>query len=86
MRAFLLVLTTVLATACTTMPPAPVHRPTITNVQVMRSSDVPNLALGQFALAEGLPDRMDRTVGIRAELLRAPNGSFSDYLRQTLEA
>lgn len=67
------------------MPPAPEHRPTIGNVQIMRSSDVPALAVGRFALGEGLPERMDRTVGVRAELLRAPNGSFSDYLRQTLE-
>lgn len=86
MRALVLILAAALAAACTTMPPAPVHRPTIANVQVMRSTDVPAMALGNFALAEGLPERMDRTVQIRAELLRAPDGSFSQYLRQTLEA
>lgn len=52
----------------------------------MRSTDIPALNLGEFALAEGLPARLDRAVQIRAELLRAPEGTtFSQYLRQTLE-
>ncbi len=69
------------------MPPLPEHQPTMTNLQLLRSPEVPHLALGEFRLAPGLPERMDRTLQIRAELIRASgDGSFSSYLRQTLEA
>lgn len=69
------------------MPPLPAHQPTLTNLQLLRSPDIPSLALGEFRLAPGLPERMDRSLAIRAEIIRAPgDGSFSSYLRQTLEA
>lgn len=69
------------------MPPLPAHQPTLTNLQLLRSPDIPSLALGEFGLAPGLPARMDRSLAIRAEIVRAPgDGSFSSYLRQTLEA
>ncbi len=87
MRALFAVFAVLLAAACTSLPPLPEHQPTLANVQLLRNPDIPALALGDFALAPGLPARMDRSVSVRAEILRAPgDGSFSNYLRQTLEA
>lgn len=73
------------AVACAT-PLAP-QQQTFENVQILRANDIPQMALGEFALAKGLPASMDKSLGIRAENVTPPSGlTFSGYLKQTLEA
>jgi hypothetical protein len=63
------------------------HQQTFENVQLLRGDDIPQMALGTFGLAAGLPAGMDRSLGIRADSVKPPEGStFSGYLRQALEA
>jgi hypothetical protein len=74
-----------LATACAT-PLAP-QQQTFENVQLLSAPDIPQMALGEFALAKGLPVSMDKSLGIRADSVTPPAGlTFSGYLKQTLEA
>ena len=74
-----------LAVACAT-PLAP-QQQTFENVQILRANDIPQMALGEFTLAKGLPASVDKSLGIRAESVTPPAGlTFSGYLRQTLEA
>ncbi len=73
------------ATACA-LPPMVEQRPTLANLQTLRAKEIPGLAVGDFRLAQGLPARMDHAITIRASSLKAPGaGSFSGYLKQTLE-
>lgn len=61
-------------------------QPTLANLQAVRAVDGRPLAVGEFALAEGLPKGMDRTLSVRADSLKAPgDGSFSHFLRDTLQ-
>jgi hypothetical protein len=86
MRVLALAALALLLAGCAT-PPMAAHQPTLRNVQALRAADVPLIELGAFELAPGRPARMDRLIEIRASVLRAPNdGTFSSYLRQTLEA
>lgn len=74
-----------LAVACAT-PLAP-QQQTFENVQILQAKDIPQMALGEFKLAAGLPTGMDKSLGIRADSLTPPPGlTFSGYLKQTLEA
>ncbi|MET0182805.1 MAG: hypothetical protein ABW199_07970 [Caulobacterales bacterium] len=85
MKILLLGLALALTSACATTP-MPMQQATFANVQALRAEEIPPLTLGQFSLADGLPRRLDRSIQIRATTLRAPeNGTFSDYLRKTLE-
>lgn len=71
--------------ACAT--PLAEHQQTFENVQILRADSIPQMALGEFKLAKGLPESMDRTLGIRADSVTPPQGlTFSQYLRQALEA
>lgn len=73
-----------LAAACAT--PMAEQQPSLTNIQLLRTGDLPSFALGAFELGPGLPARMDRSISIRADSVTAPgDGSFAHYLRQTLE-
>lgn len=72
------------AAGCVTAT-APAHQPTLANVQALRAADIPAIQLGEFRLAPGLRSAIDRMVDVRGSVLRAPNGSFALYLRQTLE-
>jgi hypothetical protein len=83
-RTLLTALLCALASACVT--PMADQQPSLTNIQLLRTGEMPSFALGDFALAPGLPTRMDRSISIRADSVTAPgDGSFSHYLRQTLE-
>lgn len=74
-----------LASACA-MPLA-LHQQTFENVQLLQANDIPQIALGEFKLAAGLPASMDKSLGIRADSVTPPQGlTFSGYLRQVLEA
>jgi hypothetical protein len=83
-RAGFLVALSALLAACTTTMAA--QQPTLRNIQALRAPEIPALSLGAFELAPGLPARMDRSISIRADSVKAPgDGSFSHYLRQTFE-
>ena len=74
-----------LASACASSL-AP-HQQTFDNVRLLQGESVPAMALGKFALAEGLPASMDKSLGVRADSLKPPAGyTFSGYLKQALEA
>jgi hypothetical protein len=64
----------------------PAHQPTFENVQLLRGADMPEMALGTFGLAPGVPAGLDKSISIRADSMKPPGGSFSQYLRQVLEA
>lgn len=74
-----------LASACATqMAPQP---PSFDSIQQLNGPDTPSMALGVFRLAPGLPAGLDKSITIRMSSLQAPGGgTFSGYLRQTLEA
>jgi hypothetical protein len=68
------------------MGPMPELQPTMANLQILRTKNVPALAVGEFRLAKELPPSMDRSIAIRAMTIKAPGtGSFAGYLKQTLE-
>ena len=63
------------------------HTPTAStgNVEALRAASLSPLRVGTFALATGKPATMDNTLsGLRGVALTPPNGSFSQYLRDTL--
>ena len=65
---------------------APPQQATFENVRLLQAPDIPQIAVGTFELAPGLPAQMDKTVAIRLDSMKAPGGgSFSSYLRQTFE-
>jgi hypothetical protein len=74
-----------LLSACAT--PLATHQQTFENVQLLRDDNIPQIALGKFGLASGLPAGMDKSIGIRAGGVTPPQGvTFSGYLKQALEA
>lgn len=73
-----------LAGGCATEMPA--HQSTFDNVVLLRGSEIPPLALGEFRLAPGMPAQIDTSISIRADSLKPTAGTFSQRLRQTLEA
>jgi len=59
----------------------------IEDVQAIRGAQLPPVAVGDFSLASGVDPAIDTSVGIRATSLKSPiDGSFTQYLRQTLIA
>lgn len=60
--------------------------PSIGNLQRLRKADVPLLALGDFSLAPGKPQAMDRRVSIRGSTVTSPSGSYAVFLKETLAA
>jgi len=81
---FLLALS-ITVSGCATGP-MPELQPTMANLQVLKAANLPALAVGQFALADGLPPSMDRSIAIRAVTMKAPGtGSFAGYLKKALE-
>lgn len=73
------------AAGCST--PLALQQQTFENVQILAANDIPQMALGEFSLAKGLPASMDKSLGIRADSVTPPAGlTFSGYLKQTLEA
>lgn len=72
-------------TACATALPPPTA--TFDNIQTIRSSALPPLALGDFIRGQELPARRNQSLQIRADRLKPPSGgSFSSFLKQTFEA
>jgi len=72
--------------ACACATPMAEQHPTLANIQLLRTAEMPSFALGDFHLAPGLPARIDHSVSVRADSLTAPgDGSFAHYLRSTLE-
>ncbi len=62
------------------------HQASLQTVEMLRSSNIPPMRVGQFALAPGRPSSMDRSVGIRSVSLSSPDGaSFAEYLGKVLE-
>ncbi len=71
--------------ACATQLPSPTL--TFDNVQRLRTSGVPPLALGDFTRAPELSEASDRSIAIRADSLQPPQGStFSAYLHDVVAA
>lgn len=71
--------------ACATQLPDPTV--TFDNIQRLRAAGLPPLALGDFTRSPELPEASDRSIAIRADSLRPPQGAtFSSYLRDTIAA
>jgi hypothetical protein len=64
---------------------APAQQATFENVSLLQMTDIPSIAIDSFRIAPGLPPQVDESIGIRADTLKAPGGSFSQYLRKTFE-
>lgn len=75
-----------LAVSACAMGPLPAPQASIENLQTLRAAGIAPVAAGDFALAQGNPASMDKTLTIRAGIVSAPEGSFALYLRQTLTA
>ena len=65
------------------VPPAPAS---IAAVDSISASGIPPATVGEFGLAPGLPHGLDTGVGIRGGVIRPAGGTFSHYLRDTLQA
>lgn len=60
---------------------------TFDNVQRLRESNTPALALGEFTRGPGLSAQDDRSISIRADSLRPPSGgTFSSYLGSVIQS
>lgn len=84
MRRAALIAACLVASGCMSVD-APVQQATFENVRLLQAADVPPLALNTFKIAPGRPPQMDKSIGIRVDTLKAPGGSFSQYLRSTFE-
>lgn len=65
------------------VPPAPAS---IAAVDGIGASGIPPTAVGEFRLAPGLAHGLDTGVGIRGGVIKPAGGTFSHYLRDTLQA
>jgi len=75
---------TFVAAGCAT--PAVQLTPTLDTLQAFRTATIPPMGLGEFGLAPGRPPGMDRSLLVRADSLRPPNGgSFAQFLKETLQ-
>lgn len=61
-------------------------QPSLENIQAMKAARLAKTGVGRFVLAEGKDPSLDKYVGVRANTLEAPQGSFARYLQDTLEA
>lgn len=62
-------------------------QPTLADLQAARNGGIPPLNVGEFKLAPGKPQSMDRVIVARAGTASPPEGkSFAKYLGSTLEA
>lgn len=83
-RITILAAASLLASACASTQMAP-QAASFDSIQQINMPDMPAMGLGAFGLAPGLPAGLDKSITIRASTLKAPGGTFSGYLRQTLE-
>ncbi len=75
---------TALAACAAQLPPPSV---TFDNVQRLRETNTPALALGAFTRAPELSARQDQSIQIRADSLQPPSGgTFSAYLGSVIQA
>ena len=81
--AFVLAATQLVGCASISMSPP---KATVENVAKLRAEpQLKPLAVGQFALAAGKPESLQESISMRgANTLRAPNSTFSQYLKQSL--
>ncbi|HRO04957.1 MAG TPA: hypothetical protein PLS69_15260, partial [Terricaulis sp.] len=71
--------------ACAAQLPPPMV--TFDNVQRLRETNTPALALGAFTRGAELSARQDQSISIRADSLRPPSGgTFSAYLGNVIQA
>jgi len=83
----LLLLAVVSLTMAACATPMATPGPSIGNLQRLRKADVPQMALGDFRLAPGLPVAMDRRVNVRGSTVTSPTGgSYALFLKETLAA
>jgi len=84
-RYLLIVLVGLTASGCISQNMA-APQPSMPVLEILRSSDLPVMQVGKFALAPGKSASLDKSVGIRSVSLSSPyEGSFAKYLQQTLE-
>src|SRR5258705_7745414 len=83
-RLILIVLTGLTAAGCAQTLGS--HQASLQAVEMLRSSNIPSMRVGQFVLAPGRPSSVDKSVGIRSVSLSSPDGaSFAEYLGKALE-
>ncbi len=83
-RILIVALTGLTLCACAQQMGSP--QPSLQTLEAVRSSDIPAMRVGNFALAPGLPASLDKSVGSRSVSLQSPEGgSLSKYLAKTLE-
>jgi hypothetical protein len=84
-RYLLIVVIGLAVSGCISRPLA-TPQPSMQALEVLRSSDMPAMRVGTFALAPGLPASLDKSVTIRSVTLVSPNdNSFAKYLGKALE-
>lgn len=79
-----------LAIACAALSGCATQLPAATltfdNVQRLRETNTPALALGEFTRGPGLSAQADRSISVRADSLQPPGGgTYSGYLRSVIE-
>lgn len=68
------------------MAPVPVQTASISAVNAIDAAHLPPIRLGSFRLSPALPADRDRSLAVRAATIRPEGGSFSNYLRRTIES
>lgn len=84
LRLFCLLIVAGLTGACGTVE---MGKPSasIDNIRLAKSSGMEPVSVGSFQPAQGKSDVLEKPLVIRATQLAAPGGSFSGYLKETLE-
>lgn len=62
----------------------PQHNASVENIKQLRTTDLAPVAVGEFRLAAGKPESIDKSVSSRASSMTPPQGSISAYLRDAL--
>ena len=70
-----------LAGCATDLAPQPASFETVV---ALREASFRSVALGEFKPGPELPHNGDKSIAVRADSFRAPSGSFSTYLRDTI--
>lgn len=78
---------TLLASALTGCASQPIgtHQPSLDNVQILKQSNVGDIALGRFELGSGVPAKVDKLVTLRGSRITSPtNDSYAQYVKESL--
>ncbi len=84
MRLGLVLSVAVVVGACGTVPMGSPHA-SMDDIRTLRGADFRPVIVAEFRPAPNLDKGADASVGVRAITLTAPHGSFSGYLKETLE-